>query len=1226
MKFRISRTIENIRHNRTMLAAFVTALALMVAVGTTYALISPASTMETPEEEQITEEISGSEAIEVNENGLTADEQACVDRVIGLIDALPIYEQFDAQILAYENEEDLEAMETYYADVMNDVMTAKNAYAALDEKLQGYVTNYDKLQELDGMAAAQVMTSAIESDSPSSVTTATTGDFIELNLYDYGSNINDKYRENKNYPGFQWNGGAYNKSGDTYNRHKVDFIDFGNSLITDLNYGTKSGNGLSPNCVKVGNNGGAINALDVSDYGVTNRPIGMSLADGINDKSKDVLSRTLINGYPALKDGSSLDYLFKDGTYAKKKNTETIDGLFQKNQTSGEYYYNSRENHAQYKNNRFTVYNQIITPNFIVYPFGNFLPLNDITDNDATQVSKITQIDDYVQAIINDLCYSADYEGNTSKQQLVEMLALYRTSLQGVSVSNGSAWTQWNGKNAIVDYFTSGNGDNPSDNTDLITDPLLSKMYNIDWDVKTNFFFGMEMKMNFIQPKGGMTGNDTNNDGKSDYPMEFYFTGDDDVWVYIDDVLFLDLSGIHRHVGGKIDFVNGKVYYYHLDTAGTGDVSDKPYKTFTFNQILNAAGKNTDCLNSEGTFRNYTSHKFNFYYMERGSGSSVCRLNFNFPLIKQNSISVAKEVTSDSNTLGNPDFKFQVMAADSGGKKTDNLFIGANTEYTIYNNNNERVGTGTTDSNGVFTLKAGQRAEFAGINENRGKYYVRELLEPEFVRQYDQITVSGESTTIQNNVTVGQDQFTGAESKVKDSSDGTTVFQFTNNLDKSELGSMEIKKVLKANVKKDSFNFEVTLDGELLPVGTNYTVTDKDDKSSSKKVTTEGQITLGSGETAKIEGIKAGTQFTVKETAESSKGYEVIYGGTNVTVGNDCASGRVTADSAKDEANNSIRTLVKVINTDGTVVDIPVQKTINNPNSQRTFNFVLQQTDAEGNVLEDKDPQNLQITMNENGAMVDSEGKEVNPQFSIVYPIGTVPGVYYYQVKETAAEDSLIEYDDTVYRVKVTVSRDEDGALTAIPTIYKNGVGVTGITFTNIQLYSLSIKKEVPDVDDNNEFKFNVNLMNADGKPLTGTLSWTKNGQDNELNFEEKQITVDGTEKTVGQASITLKDGETATIVGLPAGTVWWVTEGGSKSDGYVAKYKINVTTELTKGLTAGSTIQSGSIDNSVTFVNEPCYMLPETGGIGTKPFYIGGFLLIALGTVMMIRQNRRKA
>ena len=67
--------------------------------------------------------------------------------------------------------------------------------------------------------------------------------------------------------------------------------------------------------------------------------------------------------------------------------------------------------------------------------------------------------------------------------------------------------------------------------------------------------------------------------------MVFYFTGDDDVWVYIDGKLFLDLSGIHRHVGGEIDFVNGVVKYYSLDTK-TGDVSSTPYETVTFSEIF----------------------------------------------------------------------------------------------------------------------------------------------------------------------------------------------------------------------------------------------------------------------------------------------------------------------------------------------------------------------------------------------------------------------------------------------------------------------------------------------------------------------------------------------------------------------------------------------------------------------------------------------------------------
>ena len=107
-----------------------------------------------------------------------------------------------------------------------------------------------------------------------------------------------------------------------------------------------------------------------------------------------------------------------------------------------------------------------------------------------------------------------------------------------------------------------------------------------------------------MQPKDGKTGL------TGEELMKFYFTGDDDVWVYVDNILFLDLSGIHRHVGGEIDFYNGVVNYYDLDPA-TGDVATIPTKTVTFAEIL----ESTTGLNSKGTFEDYSTHTFNFYYM-----------------------------------------------------------------------------------------------------------------------------------------------------------------------------------------------------------------------------------------------------------------------------------------------------------------------------------------------------------------------------------------------------------------------------------------------------------------------------------------------------------------------------------------------------------------------------------------------------------------------------------
>ena len=1183
---------------------------------------------------------------------LTAAELDEVEAVIAMIDAMPSADEIDAKLAAYEEAEDYEGMEAWYTEVVAQVCANYEYYTYLTDAQKALVTNADKLLELEyiwSVALNAISTNDIVSDSPTTVKAASTSEFIDLNLYDYGSNINNLYNSNlvsytytsdgttytkttSKYPGFQWNGGAYAKSKllvtnlyvdgeyrNTVDRNVIDSIDFGNSLITDISYGSSSSgsNGKSSNATDITINKTRyynINSMDVeeSTYGITNRPIGLSLASSITNTSMDVLKRTLgSDGYPALKDGTSLSYLFTQNTYATKKNTTSIDGLFQQDATSGEYYYNSRWNHAQYSNNKFTLYNQIITPNFITYPFGNFLPFNSITNSKtSTQVSKITSMSDYVQGTINDLLNASDYNTNAAKSQLVDMLAMYRTNVKYYGINN-KTWSTFTAKDAIIDYFCGDqSGDNPSDDTSLITNSLLSKLYNIDWDEKTNFFFGMDMSMDFIQPKGGMTGNDTNKDGKSDYPMVFYFTGDDDVWVYIDGVLFLDLSGIHRHVGGEIDFVNGVVNYYNLDTENGGDVATTPYKTYTFAEILSAAGKSTDGLNSNGTFKDYTTHHFKFYYMERGSGSSVCRLNFNFPLLRQNSISVSKEVSSDVEIQGNPDYMFQVLKADSNGNKTGELFIAAGTEYTIYDSNDEQIGTGTTDENGVLTLKAGQRAEFVGIKENAGKYYVRELLEGTVLEQYGKVTVSGESTTKSNNVTVGSDTFTGMDSPVKDMSDGATAFRFTNDVDESKLGQLNISKVLTEYGRTREvkyFDIEVTLDGEKLPVGTSYLV-----GTETRKVEIAGIITIAADETATISNILAGTAFTVKETSGSAEGYTVTYndsGGYTITVNEGTVSGII-----KTSANVQ---LVVTNAEKGATVTIPGTKALANPDGEaHTYTFRLDEvTDQTGATLKEGGISGYE-------AMATLTEETVSFSFSISYvqvEQTVLPTTYYYRITETAAEDSL--ENETVYVAEVTVASDGSGGITATVTgMWKDGVKIETLSadFTNTLASSLSLEKTVSGGAEavNQAFTFTVKL---EGENLPDAYPAVFYQQDGSM----VETTV--TRNAEGDIVLTgFKHGEKAVISGIPYGATWTITE--SDNDGYQVTAGVTVGETLTEG--TGS-VTSGSItmdDTQVVYTNAAIYELPETGGPGLTLYTMAGIVLIfSASGLMYIVSKRRK-
>ncbi len=446
---------------------------------------------------------------------------------------------------------------------------------------------------------------AAYAESPAENSYTSTKDFITLNLYDYNGKINQRWAQEKKYPGFQWNGGAYDGSRGT-GLYIVDAIDFGNSKITDYAYSGKN-HGKSSTSTAVSNAGGEINKLDTS-AGVTNRPIGMS-------RGQSVMANRLVDGCPALADGTSLSWLFTENEAVTKLNSETIDGLFKQDEQSGTYSYDSRENHAQYADNFFTRYESVITPNFIVYPFGNFLPLNDIQT--ASPVSGISSMADYIDSI------QADLGDDSTDTQLSYMLDKYRENLKKAGMENDTA------ADVLRDFISSGKNDSPGGLAD-IPQSHLDRLYNIDWDEDTNFFFGMDMSMNFMMPKNGYTGKN------GDTPMVFSFSGDDDVWVYVDGALFLDLSGIHRHVGGKIDFVNGTVSYYGLDEK-TGDVNmdAEPYASFSFTELFKAAGMEDTTLNSKGTFPDHSNHELKFYYMERGSGSSVCSINFNFPLLPQ---------------------------------------------------------------------------------------------------------------------------------------------------------------------------------------------------------------------------------------------------------------------------------------------------------------------------------------------------------------------------------------------------------------------------------------------------------------------------------------------------------------------------------------------------------------------------------------------------------------
>lgn len=1002
---------------------------------------------------------------------------------------------------------------------------------------------------------------------------ADTYNLIKVNLYDYSTNINDKYLTNKTtYPGFQQDNGT---TGSMTSLSKYTF-NFGNNITTDLAAG-QSG---------VTDNAGGIN--DMSSVDRANRPIANAMALHIGD-----------DGYPKLKNGESLSWLFSDGTYAKKQNTDNINGLFQRNETTGEYYYNSHLNHAQfdYDTNTFTLYKEKITPNFMMYPFGNFMPFFDIV-HDSKRSSDIDKA--YLQSIAKSAAYKYEKQGAGSEYNT---LATKLTSF--ISLMDSSYSNTWSAKDCVNEYFkVSSIPKSYSSNSEL------SEYYTLDYDEPSNFFFGMDMEMNFIQPKNGLTGLT----GKEE--MIFYFTGDDDVWVYLDGVLFLDLSGIHRHVGGKIDFVRGVVSYYSLDT-NTGDVSDKPYQEISFADILKAAGENTDCLNAKGTFKDYSIHNFKFYYMERGAGSGVCRMNFNLPLLKENSISITKELTVNEidtrEVLGDPYFTFSVLKAIDG-VKTQEAFIDEGEAYDVYDSAGNFIETRTVGSNGTIKIRKSEVAVISGIMSDSGQYYVRELFDPEIFEQYESVYVDGSNTTSMGDVTVGTDVFVGYDSPIKDIAAGSTTFSYNNVVDMKKLGKLSLKKkvVGSGDFLERVYEFSVSLDGEKLVKGYEYEVISSDGAVRTQVVQDEGVVLLKADETVIIYNLIAGSQYTIEETSGSADSFIVTYENEGKLTFGNVVTGTVYPETEIE---------MNVTNSEkGTTVNIPCEKVLlNSDGIVREYTFSMQQCSDISASETLSDEYITTVTMpGEQGKISEDFVYTLNYMETDV-PQGKTK--LYYRISEVEDETSAsyTVFDKNVYVAEITVLRTKNDISAALTAMYKNGEALNKnykAEFINELTSSLVISKTVEgNAAESNykaSFKFNITLM-KDEKPLSGTFAGIKTAADG----TKTQLSLDFSDD--GQLNTLLKHGETLVIKGIPVGTLYTVKEDTS---GYYIYCVVG----------GGSRINSDTADgeiilgkNEVEFFNYTTKELPATGGIGVYGMYTIGALLILIALILLIKKRREE-
>lgn len=183
-----------------------------------------------------------------------------------------------------------------------------------------------------------------------------------------------------------------------------------------------------------------------------------------------------------------------------------------------------------------------------------------------------------------------------------------------------------------------------------------------------NYGFGTKLQMDFTLTDDGKVETEKADGTKEKTSIKFFFSGDDDVWVFIDGQLALDVGGAHGKVSGLLEFgeANEKsnsvtAYVSRVKTGGTSDKdkdekNGKPVKTVTYNgekisfykESIPLVAKDTPLVLDKGK-----KHTLTMYYMERGMWESNMAVAFNFP--DNNELQVQKEV--DLTNVTDDDFK-----------------------------------------------------------------------------------------------------------------------------------------------------------------------------------------------------------------------------------------------------------------------------------------------------------------------------------------------------------------------------------------------------------------------------------------------------------------------------------------------------------------------------------------------------------------------------------------
>ncbi|MGX8773524.1 MAG: SpaA isopeptide-forming pilin-related protein [Bacillota bacterium] len=313
-----------------------------------------------------------------------------------------------------------------------------------------------------------------------------------------------------------------------------------------------------------------------------------------------------------------------------------------------------------------------------------------------------------------------------------------------------------------------------------------------------DYYFGMEIDGYMMQTPSGKD--------RYGHDIIFEFTGDDDFWLYVDDLLVLDLGGIHKALAGSINYSTGEVIVNGTQTT-LRDMFKKSYAASR--GISEDSQEVTDFLNSKFrlkngsyVFKDYSLHEIKIFYMERGGGASNLRMRFNMSSVTPGHVLLSKELSgSDQDKYAGVKFPYQIFYDTTGEGNYEQLKDTESSTPVVYQGTEtgvefkESVEVGGTSYDNVYYLKPGEIADIT-LPDNTVDYYVVECGVNDTI--FDEVEINGGPDADPDNVLTKTERAAGFydyKTSSLSSADRSKVI-FTNYAKAASLRTINVKKKL----------------------------------------------------------------------------------------------------------------------------------------------------------------------------------------------------------------------------------------------------------------------------------------------------------------------------------------------------------------------------------------------------------------------------------------------